>query len=67
MNDPSTYPPGWDRERVQRLIDHYEHQTEEDEAAEDEAAWEDTTQTVMLVPSKLVPAVRELLSKHAAG
>ena len=67
MNDPNTYPPGWDRERVQWLIDHYEHQTEEDEAAEDEAAWEDTTQTVMLVPSKLVPAVRELLSKHAAG
>ena len=67
MNDPNIYPPGWDGERVQRLIHHYEHQTEEDQAAEDDAAWEDTTQTVMLIPTELVPSVRELLSKHATG
>ncbi len=33
--------------------------------AEDEAAFEDTTQTVMEIPNALVPAVRKLLSKHA--
>jgi hypothetical protein len=66
MNDPNTYPPGWDGERVRRLIDHYEQQTEEEQAAEDDAVWEDTTQTVMLIPNELVPSVRELLSKHTA-
>jgi len=37
----------------------------EDEAvAEDEAAYEDRTQTLMEVPSELVPAVRELIAKR---
>ena len=38
-----------------------------DEAvAEDEASWEDTSQTFMEVPNELVPAVRELLAKKVA-
>jgi hypothetical protein len=32
--------------------------------AEDEAAFEDRTQTVMEIPNDLVPAVRELIAKH---
>ena len=67
MQDPNTYPPGWDGERVRRLLEHYEYQTEEEAVAEDEAAWEDNTQTVMSIPNGLVPAARVLLSKHAAG
>ena len=67
MNDPNNYPPGWDGERVRQLLEHLEYQTEEEAASEDEAAWEDRTQTVMSIPNSLVPAVRELLSKHAAG
>ena len=43
-----------------------ETQTEEEAVAEDEAAFEDTTQTVMEIPNELVPAVRDLLSKHQA-
>ncbi len=66
MTDPNNYPPGWDRERVQRLLDHYEYQTEEEAVAEDGDAFEDKTQTVMVIPNELVPAVRALLSKHAA-
>ena len=64
MKDPNTYPPGWDAERVRQLLDHYEHQTEEEAVAEDEAAWDDPTQTVMSIPNELVPAVRAFLSKH---
>ena len=57
------FPPGWDAARVQRVLDHYESQSDEEAVAEDEAAFE-TTDTIMTVPVELVPAVRELLSKH---
>ena len=62
----SRFPKGWDEERVKRVLDHYESQTEDEAVAEDEAAWEDTTQTFMEVPNELVPAVRELLAKKLA-
>lgn len=35
------FPPGWDEERVRRVLAHYEEQTEAEAAAEDEAAFED--------------------------
>lgn len=59
-----TFPPGWDEDRVRRVLAHYEEQTEEEAVAEDEAAAEDKTQTLMEVPSDLVPAVRELIAKR---
>ena len=60
------FPKGWDEERVKRVLDHYENQTEDEAVAEDEAAWEDATQTFVEVPNELVPAVRELLAKKVA-
>ena len=51
----SKFPLGWDEERVRRVLDHYEHQTEEEEVAEDEATFEDPTQPVVEVPRELVP------------
>jgi hypothetical protein len=57
------FPPGWDENRVRRVLEHYESQTEEEAVAEDEAAYEDPTQTVMEIPTELVPAVRELIAK----
>jgi hypothetical protein len=45
---------------------HYEEQTEDEAVAEDEAAFEDSTQTVMEVPNELVPAIRELIARHQA-
>ena len=58
------FPPGWDEERVREVIDHYENQTEEEALAEDEAAFEDQTQTLMLIPNELVPIVRELIARY---
>ena len=58
------FPPGWDEARVGRVLAHYESQSEEEAVAEDEAAEEDTRETVMTVPKPLVPAVRELIAKH---
>jgi len=64
----NVFPPGWDNERVAKVLAHYESQTEEDEAlAEDEAAFSTDGQTFMEVPTELVPAVRELVAKHAAS
>ena len=60
------FPPGWDEERVRKVLTHYEEQTEDEAVAEDEAAIEESTQTVMEVPQELVPAIRELIAKHHA-
>ena len=60
------FPPGWDEERVQKVLTHYEEQTEDEAVAEDEATLEEQTQTVMEVPTALVPAIRELIAKHQA-
>jgi len=56
------FPPGWDEERVRRVLEHYESQTDEEAVAEDEAAFEVTTHTAMEIPVELLPAVRELLA-----
>jgi hypothetical protein len=60
----SNYPPGWDEKRVQHVLDHYESQSEDEAVAEDEAAFEAPEQTVMEIPTELVPQVRELIAKH---
>ncbi len=53
--------------RVDRVLDHYEHQTEDVAVAEDEAAFEAPDQTLMEVPTDLVPAVRELIAKYTVA
>lgn len=58
------FPKGWDEERVRQVLRHYEQQGEEEAVAEDEAAFEDPTQTMIEVPRDLVPAIRELIAKH---
>jgi hypothetical protein len=60
------YPQGWDEARVKRLLAHYESQSEEEAVAEDEAAFETIDQTVMEVPTELVPKVRQLIARHTA-
>ena len=60
------FPPGWDATRVRQVLKHYEEQTEDEAVAEDEAAFEDQTQTLMEVPTALVPAIRELIAKYHA-
>ena len=63
----STFPPGWDEERVRRVLDHYQSQSDEEAVAEDEAGYEATTHTTMGVPVDLVPAVRGLIAKGSQG
>jgi hypothetical protein len=63
----SKYPPGWDENRVKKVLEHYESQSEDEAIAEDEAVFEAPDQTVMEIPTALVPQVRELIAKHKAA
>ena len=69
MSDgPGNFPPGWDSERVQRLIS---------EAEEEEANWTEADEaelqqrlkgkTSILVPNEVVPAIQALLAQHESG
>ena len=61
-----SFPPGWDEERVRKVLAHYEEQTEDEAVAEDEAAFENQDQTTIEIPNELVPAVREVIAQHQA-
>jgi hypothetical protein len=56
-------PPGWNEEKVRSIIAHYENQTEEEAVAEDEAAYHTEGQTMISVPTELVPEVRRLMAR----
>ena len=47
MKNPNRYPPGWDEERVRLVPRTLRVATDEEAIAEDEAAFEDPTHTVM--------------------
>ena len=66
MSKTTSFPPGWDEQRVERLLRHYESLSEEEAVAEDEAAFQDDSRTVMEVPKELVPAVRALIASRAS-
>ncbi|MDE0553657.1 MAG: hypothetical protein OXI24_05550 [Candidatus Poribacteria bacterium] len=66
MKKQNEFPPGWDEERVQSVIAYYDQQTEDEAVAEAEEAFENETSVLIEVPIELVPAVRELIAKHAA-
>ncbi|MDE2786508.1 MAG: hypothetical protein OXL37_07585 [Chloroflexota bacterium] len=65
---PGNFPPGWNSERVQRLIAEMEAEeanwTEEDEA---ELQARMKGKTSLQVPSEIVPAIQALLTQHEAG
>jgi hypothetical protein len=63
-----TFPPGWDAERVKRVLAHHEGLSEEEQAAEDEeAAREQAGKAVIAVPEELLPAIRQLLATHKSA
>ena len=50
---------GWDAERVGRVLEHYEGQTDDEAGAEDAAGF-----TAMEIPVDLVPVIREMIAKR---
>lgn len=67
MSDKSEFPQGWDEDRVRRVLEHYETQSETEAVAEDEAAYEDPSQVFMEIPVDLVPEVRRLIASKKAS
>lgn len=62
----SELPDGWTESRIRDIIDYYDSQTDEEAIAEAEAAYEDDSYSVMLVPCDLVPQVQALISASAS-
>jgi hypothetical protein len=63
--DPNRYPKGWNRRKVEALIEHYDQQSDADAIAEAEAAYRKRTAAIIEVPLKLLPAVRKLIARRA--
>jgi len=62
------FPPGWDEQRVQRLLAELDSRTEDEWVAADEAAAADgDDQTVVTVPVALLPEIRRLLARYKPG
>jgi len=60
-------PRGWDEARVRRVLEHYENQSEDEAVAEDEAAFQAKGQTVMIVPTELVPRIRQMIARRGGA
>jgi predicted NAD/FAD-dependent oxidoreductase len=59
------FPPGWDKQRVQRVIEELDSRSEEEWVASDEAAaTEQDDQVVVTVPVGLLPEIRRLLAAY---
>lgn len=59
------FPAGWDEGRVRELLTELDARTEEEWIAADEAAAaENEEQTVVTVPTALLPEIRKLLAAH---
>ncbi|HKI32895.1 MAG TPA: hypothetical protein VKA46_13670 [Gemmataceae bacterium] len=56
-------PRGWTEKQIGELAAYHDQQTEEEQAAEIEAALAKEGQTLMVVPTDLVPEIRKLLSR----
>ena len=63
MNDPNTYPPGWNKKRIQGVIDHYEQLSDEEGTAELDVTSDDSKVTMIAIPNGLLPAVRALIAE----
>ena len=60
------FPPGWNEERVRRVLAHYETQIEDDAVAEDERAFEERGRTLVEIPVELMPFIREVIAQYEA-
>ena len=62
-----SHPKGWDEARVRALAAHYDSQSEDDQVAEHEAAFAVEGQTVMVVPTELVPRIVKMISRKQSA
>ena len=56
-------PRGWTAEHIREVAAHHDRQTEEQQAAEIEAALSARDQTMMVVPTDLVPEIQAFIAR----
>jgi hypothetical protein len=56
-------PKGWTEKSIRELAAYHDSLTEEEQAAEIEAALDKADHTLMVVPTELVPEVLRLIAK----
>jgi len=56
-------PSGWTQKSVRQLAQYHDNLTEEAQAAEIEAALAQEDQTLMAVPTELVPEIVQLIAR----
>lgn len=61
------FPPKWVEARVQDVLNHYENQTEDEQAAKIEAALTDDRFTMIAVPVELADEVLALIARKRSG
>ncbi len=64
MNDPNSYPEGLDAKQVREIAEYYDSLTADEWIAELETPDKDPGNTVMVVPTELVPAIRDMIFRH---
>jgi hypothetical protein len=57
-------PPGLTDKKIRQVIEHYENQSEDEQAAEIEARLREDGTTMIAVPNRLVPEVYAVLAKQ---
>ncbi|HLW66415.1 MAG TPA: hypothetical protein VKS79_13965 [Gemmataceae bacterium] len=57
-------PAGWGGRKIRAVIQHYEQIPDDELAREIELAPEVTDETLIAVPTELLPAVRKLIANH---
>ena len=60
-------PSGWTEKRIRELAAKHDNQSEEEQAAEIEVALANKGQTLVVVPTKLVPDVLRLIAQKKTG
>ena len=55
--------PGWTEKRIHEVAAYYDRQTEQEQGEEMEAALSAKDQTLMAVPTKLVPEIQALIAR----
>lgn len=63
MGESRKLPAGWDEQKLRELATHFDAQTEDEQAAEIEAALADDGVTMVAVPAELADAVRALIAR----
>ena len=56
-------PKGWTQAQLKELAQHHDTQSEEEQAAEIEAAATQKGQTLLVVPTELVPEILNLIER----